>query len=114
MAEGCGRQDHQENRVSSVGDRGEHRGARQGEREVNSEEWSVRSNKESYAEREEDRMPAGELEGSADTLTASPRGTQEIETGGLRVDAQAGGRDEWKAPAVTVDKAGTWGHHGVK
>ena len=67
--------------VISVGDRGERRGAYYGEREADSEEWSVGSDEESDTEREEEGMPTGELEGSDDTLTASPWGTQESGVG---------------------------------
>ena len=43
-------QDHHEKQVSSVRDRGECRGDRLGEMEANSEEWSVRRDKDSDIE----------------------------------------------------------------
>ena len=59
-------------------------------------------------------MPAGDQEGSKDTLTSLPWGTQEIGAGGLQVDAQAGGSNEWKAPSATTDEAGLRGCHGAR
>ena len=59
-------------------------------------------------------MPTEELEGSDDTLTASPWGTQESGTGRLRGDARAGGSNKWKAPSATADEAGMRGCHGAR
>ena len=101
----------QDDQIISNRDSWERRGARQGDREAESEGWSVRSNEASDEETEEDRIPAREQEGSKDTLTLSPWGTQEIGTGGLQVDTRAGRRDEKKAPSATADEAGTRGHH---
>ena len=79
-----------------------------------SEGWSGGSDKALYAEMEEDGMPAGELGGSNNTMTASPWGMQESGAGGLRVDARAGRSNERKAPTATADKAGTQGRHGAR
>ena len=84
------------------------------DREAKSEEWSVGSDDKSDEETEEDGMPAGEVGGSEDTLTASPWGTQESGAGGLRVDARAGRSDERKPPSASDGKAGTRGRHGSK
>ena len=72
--EGSGQRGHAD-QVSSDGDRWELRGARQGKREAESEGWSVGSDKASDEETEEEGMPAGDQEGSKDTLPASPWGT---------------------------------------
>ena len=96
------------------GDRGDTRGARQGDREDESEGWSIKSDAAFDEETEEDRMPAGEQEGSKDTLTASSWGTQESGSGGIQVDTQAGRRDERKAPSVTADETDTWGRRGAR
>ena len=111
--EGHGHRGHN-GQVRSDGDRGERRGAKRGDRDAESEEWSIRSDDESDKETEEDRMPAGELEGREDMLTASPWGTQEIGAGGLRVDARAGGSDERKAPSMAANEAGKRGRHGAR
>ena len=66
------------------------------------------------AEREEEGMPMGEMGGSNDTLTALPWGTQKSGAGGMRVDEQAGGGDEQKAPSATTNKAGMQGRHGAR
>ena len=73
--EGRGRQGN-DYQVSSDGNRVERRGARQEDREAESEGWSVRSNDVSDEETEEDGMPVGGQEGSENTLTASPWGMQ--------------------------------------
>ena len=82
------------NQVSSKGDRGERRSDRQVDREAEIEGWSGGSDEASDEKMEEDRMPAGEQEGSKDTLTASPWGMQESGAGGLQVDVRAGRSDE--------------------
>ena len=53
-----GRQVH-DDQVSSDGDRWERRGARQGDREAESEGWIIGSDKSSDEETEGDRMPTG-------------------------------------------------------
>ena len=68
--------------LSSNRDREERRGAGQGDRKAKSEGWRVRSEEASDEETEEDSIPTGEQEGSEDTLTASPWGTQESGAGG--------------------------------
>ena len=113
MEEGRGHRGH-DAQVSSVVDRGERHGARHGERESNSKEWIVGSSEESDGETEEEGIPAGEREGSNDTLMALPWGTQESKSGGLWVDTQAGGSNERKPPSATADKAGTKGRHGAR
>ena len=110
---GRGHRGHGE-QVSSDRDRRESRGAQKGDRDAASEEWSVGSNEESDAETEEDGMPVGELEGSDDTLTALPWGTQERGAGWIQGDARAGRSDERKAPSATTDKAWMRGRHGAR
>ena len=109
---GCGHRRH-DDQVRSNGDRGERHGAWQGDRYSSNKEWSVGSISDSDEETEEDEMPAGELEGSDNTLTAFPWGTQENGAGGLRVDARAGGSNKRKTPSAPADEAGTRGRHGA-
>ena len=66
-----GRRGH-DSHVSSIGDRGERHGDVQGKSNDESEGWSGGSEGGSFEDTEEDRMAAGEMEGSRDTLTASP------------------------------------------
>ena len=66
------------------------RGDGQGESDNASEGWSGGSEGGSAEETEEDRMTAGEPEGSGDTLMASPWVTQESGAGGIQVGERAG------------------------
>ena len=63
-------------------------------------------------------MPMGEMGGSNDTLTALPWGTQKSGAGGMRVDEQAGGGDEQKAPLSNHQQGGDagppWGEAGSR
>ena len=88
-------------------------GARHGERESNSKEWIVGSSGESDGETEEEGMPAGEREGSNDTLMASPWGMQESKSGasgrtgpgeeGRRGTGEGGRNDDaWGGPRSTT------------
>ena len=108
--EGRGHRGH-DDQVSSDRDRGERHGARKGDRDAKSEEWSVGSDDESDEETDKERMPVGELERSEDTLTASPWGTQEISAGGPQVGTRAGGSNTRKAPSAAADEAGMQGRH---
>ena len=57
-------------------------------------------------ETEEGGIPEGEEEGSGDTITASPWGTQESGVGGLQVDVQAGRSNNRKPPSAAVKRRG--------
>ena len=111
--EGRGRRGH-DGQVSRNRDKWKRRGARHGNREAKSEAWSVRSDKASYKETEEDGMSVGNQEGKKDKLTASPWGTHESWAGGRQVDTRAGGRDKRTAPSATTDNAGTQGRHEAR
>ena len=59
-------------------------------------------------------MTAGKPGESGETLTTSPRGTQESGVGGLQVGARASGSDARKSPSAAADEAGTRGRHGAR
>ena len=65
-------------------------------------------------ETEEDGMTVRELEGSGDTLTASPWGIQKSGAGGLHGGARSGRNDTRKAPFVAAYEAGIRGRHSVR
>ena len=59
-------------------------------------------------------MTAGEPEGSGNTLTASPWGTQESGAGGLQGGERAGGNDTGKSPSAATNKEGAQSRHGAR
>ena len=59
-------------------------------------------------------MTAGELEGSGNTLTTLPWGTQESGAGGLQGGARAGGSNTGKAPSAAANNKGARGRHGAR
>ena len=69
--EGCRHRGH-DDQVSRNGDREKCRGAGRADREDKSEGWSIRSNKASEEETEQDGMPTEEQDRIKDTLTALP------------------------------------------
>ena len=100
--------------VRSDRDRRERRGDGQRERDVKSEGWTGGNEWHSAKETEEGGRPEGEQAGSGDTLTASPRGTQEGGAGGLQVGAQAIAIDDRKPYYATADQVGTRGRQWAR
>ena len=106
----------QESQVSSDRDRGELRKRDGfGERDDASKGWSGGSEGDlAESEPEEDRMTAGDPEGSGNMLTTLPWGTQESGAGGLQGGARAGGRDTRKPPSAAADEEEARGRHGER
>ena len=110
----------QESQVSSDRDWGERRKRDGiGESDDASKEWSGADTEDSAeAETEEDRMTAGEPEGTGNTLTASSWGIQDSGAGGLQGGARSDGSDTGKDPSKAANEGGgtgpPWGEAGAR